>query len=295
MNSSSRLKAILQTLAICLSASVFACVIKIIYGKATGSLAFIADGIHSLFDSAATAAGMVSVIFASKPPDAEHPYGHYKFETVSAIALGVLLFLAAYEVGTMAYERITINTQAPQFTVWGVVILVVTMAINLGVAALESRMAKKLSSTFLASDAVHNQSDFLITIAVFATIVSTHFQVPFVDAGVSLLITVYLIYLAIRLIMRNLQPLVDRSVLDPEKVEEIVSSIPGVIHCHQVRSRGEMDHYFLDLNIHLPGEISLEKAHEITHDVEAKLKEAFPGLVDVVIHTEPHDHPPCSH
>jgi divalent metal cation (Fe/Co/Zn/Cd) transporter len=103
-----------------------------------------------------------------------------------------------------------------------------------------------------------------------------------------------LVYLSIRLIVRTLGPLVDTSVLDQEKVREIVGSVEGVLHCHHIRSRGEEDHFFLYLNIHLPGQISLHRAHDITHEVEAKLKKAFPGLVDVVIHTEPHGHMPCS-
>ena len=289
-----RAKAIIRTLTISLVGGVSVCALKIGYGRSTESLAFIADGIHSLFDAAATLIGIVSIVFSSKPPDESHPYGHRKLEAVSAVMLSLLLFVAAYEVGTMALERLHSAAAFPSFSAWGFVVLGVAMMISLSVARIERLRADKLSSPFLASDALHNQSDFLISIAVLASIISTRFHIPYVDAGASILIAVYLVYFSIRLTLFNLRPLMDHSVLDPKEVEGIVTSIDGVMYCHHIRSRGETGHHFLDLNIHLPGQITLERAHQITHNVEERLKAAFPGLVDVVIHTEPHDHEPCS-
>lgn len=288
-----RAKAVIRTLFLSLGATLFAAALKIFYGRSTHSLAFVADGVHSFFDAAATLIGILSISMSSKPPDEGHPYGHQKFESVSTIALGLLLLSAAYEVGKMALARMG-HAPMPDYTFWGFVVLAGVMVINLSIARLESNRAKDLSSQFLAADALHNQSDFLISCAVLASLLAVYFHIPYVDAGASLAITLYLAYLSVRLIWLNLRPLVDYRVLDPEKVEEIVSSTEGVLHCHNIRSRGEHGHHFLDLNIHLPGHITLEKAHEITHNVEAKLKAAFPGLVDVVIHTEPHNHPPCS-
>lgn len=289
-----RRHSILSTLAISLVGNLLNALLKIAYGTAFGSLAFLADGIHSLFDSTSTVIGMASIIMSTKPPDDEHPYGHQKFETLSAIALGLLLLLAAYEVGTMAFHRFFNPARQPVFSLWGFTVLGFTMLINLSTAYMERKRSVQLASNFLAADALHNQSDFLISCAVLATVVSAHFQVPYIDPLASLLITFYLVYLAVRLILFNIQPLLDRSVLDPLAVERIVNAVDGVAHCHHIRSRGEKDHHFLDLNIHLPGHITLARAHEITHEVERKLKGAFPGLVDVVIHTEPHGHEPCA-
>jgi cation diffusion facilitator family transporter len=288
-----RAKGIVRTLAVCLSISIVAAVIKIIYGKRTHTLTFVADGIHMLFDSAATLTGMISVIFSSKPPDEGHPYGHYKIETVAATILALLLLFAAYEVGTIAYHRLLNPHLFPQFSFWGLTIIVLSMLINVALARYEAQRAKQLSSHFLATDSMHNQSDFFIGLAVLISLGSVRWQIPYVDAGASIAITFYLVYLSLRLILVNLKPLVDSSVLDPRQVEAVAASVDGVLYSHHMRRRGEKDHHFLDLNLHLPGHISLEKAHKIAHEVEAKLKAQFPGLVDVVIHTEPHGHPPC--
>jgi cation diffusion facilitator family transporter len=289
----SRASGIVRTLAVCLSIGFAAAVIKIIYGKTTHTLTFVADGIHMMFDSAATLTGLISVIFSSKPPDEGHPYGHYKIETVAATILALLLLFAAYEVGMIAYHRLLNPHVFPQFSFWGLVIILASMAINVALARFESKRAKQLSSHFLATDSMHNLSDFFIGLAVLISLISLHWQIPYVDSGASIAITFYLVYLSLRLLAGSLKPLVDSSVLDPKQVEEVAASVEGVLYSHHIRSRGEKDHHFLDLNLHLPGHITLEKAHKIAHEVEARLKAQFPGLVDVVIHTEPHGHPPC--
>jgi cation diffusion facilitator family transporter len=268
-------------------------ILKIWYGGVSDNLAFIADGIHSLFDFASTAIGIVTLILASKPPDEDHPYGHQKFEGVAAVLLAVLLTFAAYEVGAMAYQRFIHPTVFPTSSFWGLAILGFTMVLNLGIAKFEHAKAKELGSSFLKSDAMHNQSDFWTSLAVLISLISGRYRIPYVDALASIVITVYLVHVALRLINMNIHPLVDRSVVDAKKVEEIARSIPEVIHCHDIRSRGDENHFFLDLSLHLPGKITLEHAHEITHHVEEALKKNFPGLRDVVIHTEPDGHIPC--
>lgn len=290
-----RAKAVSKVLLVCLCASLLTSALKLLYFRFTGSLTFFADGIHSLFDSGSTVLGISSVLLSSRPPDEGHPYGHRKFETLAALALALLLLLAGWEVLIAAYGRLVSNSPPPAYSAWGWVILGLNMVINLGVATFEARAAKRLKSHFLESDALHNRSDFLITLGVFASILASRFQINNFDLTISVVISFYLIYLAYRIVQRNIKPLVDHAVLDSKQVEELVNSVEGVIDCHNVRSRGESWHHFLDLNIHLSGSMTLTRAHEITHKVEERLKEAFPGLVDVVIHTEPHNHPPCSH
>ena len=288
-----RATAIVKILAVCLTASTVISIIKMVYGNSVGSLAFFADGIHSLFDSGSTIVGIISVWEASKPPDKDHPYGHKKVETVSALVLAMLLLLAGFEVGEAAYRRLMTPETIPNYSHWGLVILGATMVVNLSVALMESRAAKRLESTFLEADSLHNQSDFIITCGVFISFIASKYRIPYADPITSFGIAFYLAFLAVRVFRMNLKPLTDHRVLDPKSVEQVAYQVNGVRYCHNVRSRGEKHHHFLDLNIHLPGGISLRDAHDITHKVEAKLRSAFPGLVDVVIHTEPEDHPPC--
>jgi cation diffusion facilitator family transporter len=289
-----RTRTILKTLLISLLVAVSLALAKIFYGRSAQSLAFIADGYHSLFDATAILLGIFSVIWSSRPPDESHPYGHQKFETVSAMVLSFFLLFAAYEVGTLAIERLSNPGAIPSYSWWGIAILLVALILNFGLSWIEARTAKLLASDFLLSDSAHNLGDLWITVALLFSMACSYFKIPYVDGLACAGITLYLLFIASRLIRENLNPLVDHSVLDAKKVEELASSVDGVLHCHAIRSRGRHGYLFLDLNIHLSGQITLVKAHAITHQVEERLKGAFPGLVDVVIHTEPHNHPPCS-
>ena len=266
---------------------------KAIYGWKTQTLVFVADAIHSFSDALAIIIGLVSVHLASQPPDVGHPYGHRKFEPVAALILAVLLLVTAYEIATVAFHRLLEPEVFPSFGWSSIVILLVALSLNFSISRWEARAAVTFNSQFLAADALHNKSDAMTALGIIASLGAIKYHVPYVDAVASLLITTYLGYLGIRLVRKNMAPLVDQSVLDPSLVERIACQVPHVLACHNVRSRGESDHYFVDLNIHLPADFTLEKAHSITHQVVESLKAAFPGLVDVVIHTEPHGHVPC--
>jgi len=294
MTTYERSRETIKVLVVCICVSTLAAAAKIYYGYASHSLAFFADGIHSVFDSFSTLVGIFSIYHARKPPDERHPYGHRKFETIAAVFLSFFLVLAAHEVALMSLKRLSQKESLPEFNLWGLVILLGTFAINIGLSRYEARAAKKLRSSFLQTDSAHNQSDFLITFVILISMAASHFRIPYVDSLSSIAITLYLGYLALSLILSNIKPLLDHSVLSPDEVRSAVSEISEVVHCHHIRSRGEIDHHFLDLNIHLPGDLTLDQAHAITHLVEDNLKNRFPGLVDVVIHTEPHNHPPCS-
>ncbi len=291
--SKERTHAISKVLGVSLFANLILGSLKVYYGRSSHSLAFVADGLHTYFDAASTVLGMISVHLSSDPPDEGHPYGHYKFETLSSLILSLVLCFAAYEVGSSAFSQLSGTSGIPHSDFRGVFLVILALTFSFSLARWQQKMARRLHSSFLRTDALHNMSDVFTSLGVLLTVAAAHFQLPKVDAWVSLGIAAYLIYLSLKLLVENAKPLVDASVIDPKSVESIAESIEGVIHCHHVRSRGEKGHYFLDLNLHLPGGITLYRAHEISHRVEAKLKEAIPGLVDVVIHTEPDGHPPC--
>lgn len=288
-----RAELIRKGLTVSLVGSVVIAIGKIGYGYSSKSLAFAADGVHSLFDSASTLAGLVSTFWSAKPPDDGHPYGHQKFETVCVVGLSVVLAIAGYEIAVRAYEKIVAGTAAAPFRWEALAVLGVALLINHFVSRYQLKLAKEAKSRLLQADAVHNQSDFWVTAAVVVSVAGAPLSLAWLDPLISIGIAIYLVVFAVRILWGALRPLVDASVLDPDEVRKVVEQIPGVLFCHAVRTRGELDHLFLDLNIHLPGAIPLVRAHEIAHAVEARLKDAFPGLVDVVVHTEPHGHPPC--
>jgi divalent metal cation (Fe/Co/Zn/Cd) transporter len=76
-------------------------------------------------------------------------------------------------------------------------------------------------------------------------------------------------------------------VLDTQEVRRVVASLPEAVGCHEIRTRGSADHAFLDLHVWFPPEMQLDEAHRLSHEVKDRLLDAFPSLVDVIIHIEP--------
>src|SRR5688572_2695889 len=128
-------RAVRKVLWVTLALNVGVAVAKLAYGLKTGLLAMSADGVHSLLDGGANVIGLVAVSAAFKPPDTEHPYGHRKFETFAALSIGVLMLLASYEILREAVTRILDPAaHEPVVNALGFVIMLVTMAVNVGVS-----------------------------------------------------------------------------------------------------------------------------------------------------------------
>src|SRR5438034_6372299 len=133
-----RLDRIAQVLWAVLGLNLMVALAKLLYGYRSGSIAIIADGLHSLLDATATVIGLVGVSAARRPPDANHPYGHRKYETFAALGVAAMMFFGCNEIITAAIERLR-HPRLLMITGAGFVIMSVTIAINLFVVWIERR------------------------------------------------------------------------------------------------------------------------------------------------------------
>lgn len=134
---------------------------KLLVGVFIHSLSMVADGIHSLVDASSNIVGFISVYFASKPADEDHPYGHQKFEVVAALGIALLMGVTCVEILRTAYGRF-LHAQAlvdPTPAAFGV--MLVTMGINSWVSWYESKKGMELHSAVLSADSAHTRSDIL--------------------------------------------------------------------------------------------------------------------------------------
>jgi cation diffusion facilitator family transporter len=264
---------------------------KAAYGLWSGSLAISSDAMHSLADAGANVIGLVVLHFAEAPPDDKHPYGHRKLEMVAAAAIGVTVAMVALRFAWDAIDALASGEGPPETSLLGFVVIGGTWVINLVVAAYEARRARDLDSAYLAADAAHTASDLVVTAGVAVSFTATFFGVRWADPVGALLIIVFIGRIAWRIIGANLTVLVDRVVIDPDRVRAVVRSVDGALDCHRVRSRGTEGAAQVDLHLLLEGEITLREAHETAHQVEEKLRRLIPEIVDVTIHMEPSDDP----
>jgi len=272
-----------------LNAAVFAG--KAIYAVWSGSLAIASDAVHSLLDAAANVIGLVVLRFADAPPDQGHPYGHRKLEVVAASAIGVSVGIAAVRFAWDAIEALLEGRAAPNTSAVGFAVIGGTWVVNLVVARYEARRARDLDSAYLLADAAHTTSDLLVTAGVAASFTATYFGASWADPVGGLVIILFIGRIAWGIIRANVMVLIDRAVVDPDRVAEVARKVAGVEAVHRIRSRGTEAAAQLDLHLLLDGDAPLREAHAIAHQVEASLRREIPGIVDVTIHMEPADDP----
>lgn len=286
-----RARAVRRVLFVVLLLNLVVFAAKAAYGLWSGSLAISSDAMHSLADAGANVIGLVVLHFAEAPPDDQHPYGHRKLEMVAAAAIGVTVAAAALRFAWDAVDALINARPAPQTSLLGFAVIGGTWLINLVVAAYEARRARDLDSAYLAADAAHTASDLIVTAGVAASFTASFFGHNWADPVGALLIIVFIGRVAWRILSANLTVLVDRVVVDPDRVRAVACSVEGALDCHRVRSRGTEGAAHVDLHLLIDGELPLREAHDIAHSVEAELRRAIPAIVDVTIHMEPADDP----
>lgn len=273
---------------ITLGLNVLVAVSKLGWGYYSNTLSLTADGFHSLLDAVANVVGIVGLSFSGKPADHNHPYGHRKFEAVASMVISFFIFLTCFEIASEGFARFFSPQHThPQITVTSYMIIVCTLLINLWVTRYEHREAKRLGNELLAADAKHTLSDCLVSISVLISMALVQLGYLWADTVLAMIVGVVILKVGFDLIMTHLSALTDEAVLDPVEVKQLVLSVPGVLGCHKIRSRGMKNHVFIDLHIQVDPALTVKEAHHISYAVEAHLEKAFEGRVgDVLVHVE---------
>lgn len=259
---------------------------KLAVGYLTGSLSLIAGGFDSLFDSASNVVGLVGIYVASRPPDPGHPYGHRKFETLSAVSISILLFVTTVQLVQSAIARLR-HPVVPAVNVWTFAALALIVAVHVYVAWYEHKRGKELKSEVLVADALHTRADVLVSLSIAVGLVLVRLGYPAVDAILALAIAVLIGKIGIDIIRNSSKVLADAAALDVTQIQRIVAGVPGVQTVHHIRSRGQEDDVHLDLHVRVQPGMPVEQAHHIAHQVQRQLLAAVEGLRDVVVHMEP--------
>ena len=256
------------------------------FGYATGAVSIISDGFHSLTDSASNVMGLAGLRAAHKPPDVDHPYGHRKYETLAAAGIFIFLLFVVIEVLRAAGTRLRGGPPA-HVTIASFAVMIVTLGINLWVVRYESGRGRALNSELLLADALHTRSDVLTSCAVLVSLGAVWLGYPLLDPLGALVIAVFIARTGIEIGRETSRILSDRVVMDEDDIRRVVMSVPDVVGCHQIRSRGSLDHAFLDLHVWFRGNTTLFEAHRLSHVVKDRLMQKYPQIADAIIHIEP--------
>lgn len=259
---------------------------KITLGLASGAVSILSDGFHSLTDTASNIVALIGVRIASQPPDDDHPYGHRKFETMASVGILIFLVLVLVEVLSAAVERLQ-SGGAPVITATTFAVMGGTFLVNLGVVIYERAAGRRLLSEVLMADAHHTTSDLLTSAAVIGALVGVRMGYLWLDPVAALVIAGFIGYACWEIFESTSGILADRFVIPEEAIREVVRSVPEVIGCHHIRTRGSNDFVFLDLHVWMDRDLRLDEAHHLSHVVKDRLMARFPQIKDAIIHIEP--------
>jgi cation diffusion facilitator family transporter len=266
--------------------------LKLVAGAVTGSVAILTEAIHSAIDLIASIVAYFSVRQAETPADASHRYGHEKFENVAAGVEGMLIVGGA---GIIVYTASHSLVVGPELESLGFGIAVVGFAtvVNLVVSTVLFRRARATQSPALEGDAAHLRTDAWTSLGVLVGLALVQWtDATWLDPVVALAIAAAIVVTGLRVTARSWRVLVDEA-LPEDELEAIRGAIEefadrGVAGYHQLRTRRAGARRYVDLHVQFRAGMSLEDAHAIAHELQARIGERLHDA-DVLIHLEPED------
>jgi len=266
--------------------------LKLVCGLLGNSQAVVADGVHSLSDGSTDAAILIGVRYWSSPPDAGHPHGHRRIETV--VTMGVGLVLAATAVAMALRALTTMQEQhavPPGWLALGAA--VVSLAAKEVLYRWTFRVGKHIGSSAVIANAWHHRSDAFSSIPAALAVAGARLSPSwyFLDHVGAVVVSVLILGAAVRITWPALRQLADVGASEGELrlLEGVALLTPGVESVHAVRTRQLGSALEVDLHVLVDGRMTVQEGHAVSEDLKRRLIEQGPGIADVVVHLEPYD------
>lgn len=260
---------------------------KFFAGILTASMAITADALNNLTDAASSLITLIGFKLSEQPADKEHPYGHARFEYLSALAVSVLIIFIGFELAKSSVSKIIHPTETALSTV-AVIILALSIALKLWLSIFNRNLGKAINSATLLATSADSRNDVIATLAVLAAAVTEHFTGVKIDGWMGLAVALFILYSGIMLAKETVSPLLGENA-SPETKEQIVdyiSSCPKVLGYHDlmVHDYG-MGRRFASLHVEMDRSEDPFICHELIDDMERECKKSHG--IELVIHYDP--------
>ena len=267
--------------------------IKIVVGTLAGSSALIADGVHSISDMATDLVVLWGVYLGSKEPDVEHPYGHGRTETFSALFIAAALVAVGWLMihrASLSIARFNFGITEPEdirsSVIW---VAISSVVLKEFLYRVNQKIALKTDSSALYANAWHHRSDALSSIAVIIGYGSMKFGYVHGDDVATIAVGLMIIMVGVKIIGGCLHEFSERSVDSKtfKQIEGIISSESRIRQWHNLRTRSVGREIFLDLHILVDPELNITQAHEIAESLEEAMHSEMSRPINITVHIEP--------
>jgi cation diffusion facilitator family transporter len=271
--------------------SIFASVcmtgMKLVVGLMSGSIGILSEAAHSLLDMGAAIITYFAVRASGVPADAEHPYGHGKIESISALAETVLLFITSFWIIFEATKRLLHGGVEVEVTWYAFAVIIVSILIDYSRSRALMRVARETNSQALEADALHFQSDIWSSLVVLVGLVCVHFGYPGADAVAGLAVAIFVMKIGYDMGKRTFDVLIDTA---PEGVEnqvkDILDAVPHILTIERIRVRSMGPTLSIEALVTISRTHHTEDARDIIEGAEHAIRTHFPDA-DLVVHAKP--------
>jgi len=255
----------------------------------SGSVSMLAGLTDSALDGVTSMLNLLAVHYALRPADDDHRYGHGKAESLAGMAQALFIGGSAVLIAFQAYQRL--QTPEPLGAPWlSIGVIVFSLLLTAALLMLQHRVIKQTGSNAVRADSLHYRSDLLLNGSILIALVLAGMGFAQLDAWFGLGIAAYILWSAIQIARESFSVLMDEEL--PTDVSqhmlELACSVPGVLGAHDLRTRISGNHWFVQLHLELPGELTLSVAHGISDQAAAAIHKAYPKA-EVLVHADPQE------
>ena len=284
--------AILMRRATYASVAVALCLIifKILAFLVTGSVALLSSLVDSLLDCLASILNLFAVRQSLVPADDEHRFGHGKAEPLAGLGQAAFITGSSIFLVLESINRI-VNPKVVEQGEIGLLVMLFSLVATIALVTYQSYVARKTGSVAIKADSIHYFSDIALnTGVIIALLLTTYVGWELADPVIALLIALYIVSSAWKIIKQSLDQLMDRELLPEQRqvIIDLLESQTAIAGYHDLRTRTSGTDVFIQLHLDIDGSISLGQAHAIASEVESSLRTRFP-TADILIHQDPVD------
>jgi len=264
-------------------------VAKAIAWYISGSVSLLAGLTDSVLDGATSFLNLLAVHYALRPADDDHRYGHGKAEALAGIAQAMFVAASAVMICVQAVERLRHPEPLGQADL-GIAVMVLSLVLTVALLAIQHKVIRETGSTAIRADSLHYRSDLMLNASILVALVLASFGWTQLDAFFGLGIAVYILWSAVHIGRESIAILMDKE-LPPDVSEDMLAlacSVPGVLGAHDLRTRVSGNHWFVQLHLELPGQLTLSVAHGLCEEAEAAIHAKYP-LAEVLVHADPQE------
>ena len=263
-------------------------IIKIILGFIGQSGALIADGVHSFSDLLTDWVTWYAAKLSGDAPDADHPYGHERFETVATLGLSIFLAIVGTIIIFEGFGRFS-NPNELKHEYWLIAAAALSVLSKEALYWYTVKVARDINSDLLKANAWHHRTDAFSSIVVVIGIIGAANGYFFLDSVAAIIVGILIIYIGWQLGFEATKELVDTSI-DQEDIKALrvaLSEIKGVNSVHTLRTRKVGHKKSADVHVQVNPFLSVSEGHIISVSVERVAKECIEELDDVTVHIDP--------